>query len=802
MEQIGEGGMGVVYVAEQHQPVRRKVALKIIKPGMDTKEVVARFEAERQALAILDHPNIARVFDGGATASGRPYFVMELVKGTPITEFCDENQLTPRERLELFLPICQAVQHAHQKGIIHRDLKPSNMLVSRHDTTPVPKVIDFGVAKALGQELTNKTLFTGITEMIGTPMYMSPEQSGMSDLDIDTRSDIYSLGVLLYELLTGTTPLDKERLNTVGHDEIRRIIREEEPLPPSTRISTLRHAATAVATQRHTEPANLAKLVRGELDWIVMKCLEKDRNRRYETVSAMALDVQRFLRDEPVQACPPSAVYRFRKFARRNKTTLVMGSLVAAALVVGTVVSSWQAIRAQRSLFETQRQRKLAETNYQQAEQQRALAQSSYKLAERQRALAETSYTQARRAVDELLVHIGDDVSLNQPEFKPLRAVLLHSALQYYQEFINTWKDEPAKRAELAASYRNVADLSQQIGAQPQAVSAYQQALLLQRKLADEEGNSKRRADVAATFMMLGRSQQSAGQYPDAAQSYDQALVLYRSLIEKEPEESRYQSGLATTLDNFGYLCSERGQLDEAIKCHEQSVEIHERLVHDQPKDPQLKFRLIRSYGNLGNRLTELRRYDDALVAHNKRLVLLRELVQQRGPRKAYEEEIGNTLNNIGDVYRNARRPPNWFEQAIATYNEARGIQERLLRDYPTSITLQSSLANTWLNTGQVYRRHKDYAKALKPIEASIVLLEKLVGRNPGGVFDLSALGAAYAEKGRVLVALKRSEEAVAPYEKAVAGHQRLVRLAPSIQRYQRELDMYRQEMERAQKEN
>ena len=318
MEQIGEGGMGLVFVAEQQQPVRRRVALKVIKPGMDTREVIARFEAERQALALMDHPNIARVLDAGATGSGRPYFVMELVKGVPITQYCDDNRLTPRQRLELFATVCQAVQHAHQKGIIHLDIKPSNVLVSSHDGTPVVKVIDFGVAKAVGQQLTERTIYTALAQMVGTPLYMSPEQAGMSSLDIDTRTDIYSLGVLLYELLTGTTPFDKARLKQAAFDEIRRIIREEEPQKPSTRISTT-DAAPSIAACRHTEPAKLVKLVRGELDWIVMKCLEKDRSRRYETASGLALDVQRYLHDEHVLACPPSAAYRLRKFARRNR---------------------------------------------------------------------------------------------------------------------------------------------------------------------------------------------------------------------------------------------------------------------------------------------------------------------------------------------------------------------------------------------------------------------------------------------------------------------------------------------------
>lgn len=337
LEQLGEGGFGVVFMAEQSRPVRRKVALKVLKPGMDTRQVVARFEAERQALALMDHPHIARVFDGGATPSGRPYFVMELVKGVPITDFCDRQQLTPRQRLELFIPLCQAVQHAHQKGIIHRDLKPSNVLVTMHDTTPVVKVIDFGVAKALTQALTDKTLFTGFAQMIGTPLYISPEQAGQSGLDIDTRTDIYALGVILYELLTGTTPFEKERLKELSYDELRRIIREEEPARPSTRLSTLdRQAARTIAAQRGTDVQRLSRLMRDELDWIVLKALEKDRNRRYESASAFAADVQRYLVDEPVQACPPSAAYRLRKFVRRNKVALAITGLVLLVLLTLT----------------------------------------------------------------------------------------------------------------------------------------------------------------------------------------------------------------------------------------------------------------------------------------------------------------------------------------------------------------------------------------------------------------------------------------------------------------------------------
>ena len=384
MEQIGEGGFGLVFVAEQHRPVRRKVALKIIKPGMDTRDVIARFEAERQALALMDHPNIATVFDAGATDTGRPYFVMELVRGVPITDFCDQQRLTPRDRLELFVSVCQAIQHAHQKGIIHRDVKPTNVLVTLHDGVPAVKVIDFGVAKALSQQLTERTIYTQFAQMIGTPLYMSPEQAEMSGLDIDTRSDIYSLGVLLYELLTGTTPFDRERLKRAAADEIRRIIREEEPPKPSTRISQLSRSGeprrdgssqrpasfnlASLAAQRGIEPAKLAKLFRGELDWIVMNCLEKDRNRRYETPNGLARDIQRYLLNEAVLACPPSTAYRFSKFARRNKVALATTFIVTASLILATAASTWQAVRA------TQAQRK---TEVAQREAEAALAREA-----------------------------------------------------------------------------------------------------------------------------------------------------------------------------------------------------------------------------------------------------------------------------------------------------------------------------------------------------------------------------------------------------------------------------------------
>ncbi|QEG37019.1 serine/threonine-protein kinase [Bythopirellula goksoeyrii] len=569
MEQIGEGGFGLVFLAIQEQPVRRKVALKIIKPGMDSREVIARFEAERQALALMDHPNIAKVFDAGATAATRPYFVMELVRGVPITTYCDQHLLSSRERLDLFLSVCMAIQHAHQKGIIHRDVKPSNILVTLHDGQPLVKVIDFGVAKALSQKLTDQTLYTRFAQMLGTPLYMSPEQADMSGQDIDTRSDIYSLGVLLYELLTGTTPFNKKRLQGIAATELRRILCEEEPPKPSTRLSQSGDQLPSIAALRNTEPAKLSKLVRGDLDWIVMKCLDKDRKRRYETANALARDVQRFMHDEPVHACPPSASYRFRKFARRYRKPLLAASLVAMALVCGTAVSIWQAVRAVRAERSAIAERDAGEL----ARQEAIRGQEE---AEQARAEEARSRRQAEKVTDFLVSTFQSPHPLREGSEITVAEVLDHGEEQLEEDLA----DEPLTQAALLDA---IGRSRTSLGLSTSSIKSLARAYDIRRQ---ELGSNH--ADTLATLDGLASAYRASGLQQKAIKLYEDALATRRAHLGSDHPDT------LASLRNLANIYHAVGRREEALSLYQESLELagSKQLSSSEDMGDSLAFKL------------------------------------------------------------------------------------------------------------------------------------------------------------------------------------------------------------------
>jgi serine/threonine protein kinase/tetratricopeptide (TPR) repeat protein len=581
LEKIGEGGFGTVFMAEQEQPVRRRVALKIIKLGMDTLQVIARFEAERQALAMMDHPHIARVLDAGATQTGRPFFVMELVRGDPITSYCDRHNLATRQRLELFAQVCHAVQHAHQKGIIHRDIKPSNILVTVTDGKPVPKVIDFGVAKATNARLTEKTLFTEHRQLIGTPAYMSPEQAVMSGPDIDTRSDIYSLGVLLYELLTGTTPFDARELLQAGYGEIQRVIREVEPEKPSTRLSSLRGTLAGVAARRDTEPRKLGAIIRGDLDWIAMKCLEKDRARRYETADGLALDVQRHLAGEPVVAAPPSTAYRLRKFVRRNKGAVLAGGLMTATLILGATGTSLALVQAERHRRSEQAAKGLAQKNY----------------------------DEARAALRELLILADEDLN-DISGMQPLRFKLMHSALERYKSFLEQPSEDPAPRAELARLYLMYGFASRETssGVAGAEMAAYRQALAIQDQLLREHpGDRGLRSDHGWTSLLMAwRSSMSPAENEQAC---NQAIATFEQLVEESPADPLARSDLTLAL----WLLSGRPYCPNAVDTAQRALAVREQLVREFPRSAECRRNLANSLQRCAS-LIAAGNLDDALA--------------------------------------------------------------------------------------------------------------------------------------------------------------------------------------------
>jgi serine/threonine protein kinase/tetratricopeptide (TPR) repeat protein len=628
LEMIGEGGFGAVYMAEQAEPIHRRVALKIIKLGMDTKQVIARFEAERQALAMMEHPNIAKVLDAGATETGRPYFVMELVKGIPITEYCDKNNLDTKQRLELFIDVCRAVQHAHQKGIIHRDIKPSNVLITlRDDGTPVPKIIDFGIAKATGQKLTEKTYFTHFKQFIGTPEYMSPEQAQMGEMDIDTRTDIYSLGVLLYELLTGTTPFNGERLRSSAYNEMLKTICETEPRKPSSYLNTLGDALGDVAKQRKIEPARLCKIIQGDLDWIVLKTLEKDRTRRYETANELLQDIERHLSDEPVTAGPPSAIYRMKKFVQRNRSLVTSIAAVLLVLTGGIVASTIFAVGQARARAEAERQAKisLAVANFLENDV----------LGSVEPAKAKSPEVTVRYILDAASESLGEKF-----EDEPLVKASIHQTLggTYLSLGDNQAAEVHFERArqirrerlgeehpETLYSMGNVAVVYHRQDRYDEAEALCVETLELSRRVLGEE-----HPQTLDAMNLLGHVYMKQGRHDEAEQLLVKALESRRRVLGEE--QLRLMNSLAIVYMN-------QGRYDEAEQLHVNVLEIQRRVLGEEHPETLISmYNVAAVYHRQG-------RYDEAEALCVETLELSRRVLGEEHP------ETLSSMNVLGHVY-------------------------------------------------------------------------------------------------------------------------------------------------------
>ena len=771
LKQIGEGGCGIVYLAQQQEPVRRQVALKIIKLGMDTRNVVARFEAERQALALMDHPNIAKVLDGGATETGRPYFVMELVEGVRITEYCDGKQLSVRERLELFVRVCQAIQHAHQKGIIHRDIKPSNILVL-DQVPPVPKVIDFGIAKATDQRLTDKTLFTAFEHFLGTPAYMSPEQAGLNSADIDTRTDIYSLGAVLYELLTGTTPFRSTVHDATGLDELRKAIREKDPPRPSACLSAMAEPdLSPAAGRRQIEPEKLIHELRGDLDWIVMKALEKERGRRYETANGLAMDVQRYLSDEPVVARPPSTAYRLRKLVRRNKLAFGSAAAVTATLFLGLAVSislffkekdaRHRAVVAEKLQSDLRLQ---AEAASQAQAKLRVQAQADQKKAQNEAAKSQ----QVAELLKEMLKGVGPSVALGR-DTAMLREILDKTAVRVQQDLTNQPEaamemystlsatyddlglDEPAEntaraaltfaRAAFGPEHPAVARALRQLGycmsnrgKLDEAEPLIQEALRQQKKLLGAESS-----DAAVSLRTLANLRWAQGKLTEAETLHREALAARRKLS-NGPDPL-----LAESLNDFAGVLTEERKLAEAETMYREALSMAATLFGNE--HPTLAV----SMNNLATVLRRQGKLGEAEALFRQTLALQKKLFGNEHPNLAV------SMNNLALLLRLQGK----LTEAESMQRQALAMEQKLLGpEHPqTAVSLR--------NLGNILRELGKLDEAETALRQAVTTQKKLLGnQNPDVATSLEALGLVLEKQGKMAEAEALQREAAAIREK------------------------------------
>jgi eukaryotic-like serine/threonine-protein kinase len=729
---LGEGGMGIVYSASQETPVRRKVALKIIRPGLTDRRVLDRFSAEREALAIMDHPNIARIVDAGVyqplVAAGlpdaapedvadaaHPYFVMELIEGVPITRYADQNRLTPRQRLELVLPVCDAVQHAHQKGIIHRDLKPSNILVSEIDGRPVPKIIDFGVAKAVGNRGSDQSVLTGLGQVVGTLEYMSPEQAGLNLEDIDTRTDIYALGVLLYELLTGTPPLSRKLLADAAFVEIIRVIREVEPQKPSTRLSST-DEAPSVAACRNTEPARLTSFVRGELDWIAMKALEKDRARRYQSAHELAADLQRFLNNEPVLAGPPSAMYRLKKYLRRNRLPAALAALAIIALAGGSVGTTVGMLRARRESSE--KAAALEQVKTENEKKTRALISE-----QKARAEADEATDRAVLALQTLTDEAIDRLMSAEPDLSADNREFLNQIIGQLEQFTAATDNSVKARVTQADGLNQIGNLKGRLGDLAGAIAAFRKAVSIWEPLCEERTDKPEyRRGMGDAWSNLGIYLAYNKQFEESEQAHRQAIAIHDLLAAEFPDNLAYQSNCANVRNSFGVMLKDVQRNAETVEQYKQAIEIYKRVLEKAPEDAETISSLTNVQNNMGLELFIAGKADQGIAA-TREVIEIRKRIASRPDASADERyTYPMSMVNLAMMLRSASK----LDEAVELLRQADSLTARVIADFPAVPEYRDGYANMLNLLATLYSVQKKSAEGIDVCERCIQLFEQL----------------------------------------------------------------------------
>ena len=747
LQKLGEGGMGEVFEAEQLQPVRRRVAIKLIKRGMESRRVLARFETERQALAMMSHPNIARVFDAGTTTDGRPFFVMEHVPGVPLTRYCDDQKLSTRERLELLILVCDGVQHAHRKGVIHRDIKPSNVLVIVQDSKPVPKIIDFGIAKATSMRLTDDSVFTAMGEFIGTPDYMSPEQADLTGLDIDTRTDVYSLGVMLYEVLAGVKPFDTAELRRASFDEMRRVIRQHEPPRPSARLSDHGDQSVATAERRRTQPSTLERQLQGDLDWITMKALEKDRTRRYGSPAELAADIRRHLADEPVSAGPPSIAYRMRKFVRRHTGGVVAGVVVAAALVLGIAGTTIGMVKARNAERDAARK----------AETARRVSDFLVELFR----VSDPVFTDgqtvtAREILDRGTERIDRELA-NEPllqaemlttmsrAFESLG--LLEQAEELAERSLHNLEEDPAAdELDVASGLQDLGRILYSRADHARSRTLLERALEIRERLAGPAHPS-----VAAVLSDLGLLYVDIGEFDLAEETYSRALEIDRATLEPDDPVR------AATITNFAVLQVRRGNLEEARTLFEQALEIRRTAFGSD------HILVARSLGSLGGVLKDSGLYREALPLYEQSLTIKEKVLGPNHP------DVAGSLSNLGALLRIMgeleQAKPN-LERSISIYREALGPTHPDIAEPMTTLAIVKTMSG-----------RRDEARVL--FERALAIREGALGpEHPDVATSLNNLGVFHRSIGDNSSAVKHYRRSIRVYEASFGGDHPRVAMA------------------------